>query len=76
MLALRRWWVDRASLNRAEANLAQLRDKPLTNESQRDASRVRSFVQQARESLRNNDLATAREFALRAEVLSRDLLKR
>lgn len=70
--------VDRvnASISRAQANLATLRNRPLNPEDARQVARVDSFLRQARAAQQANDLITAREYAQRAEVLSQDLLKR
>jgi hypothetical protein len=64
------------SLARAESNIAALRGREFGPEGIRDMARVQSFIQQTRSAVKANDLVTAREYALRAEILSEDLRKR
>ncbi len=57
----------------AEQNLARLRQRGVSAE---EAERVASFVRQARAAQADGDFSSARNFAARAEILSRDLLAR
>jgi len=62
-----------ASLDVAERNLAAARGKAL-NAAQADlASKIRGFLDVAREAIRNNDWHRATNMAKKAEVLSREL---
>jgi hypothetical protein len=62
-----------ASLDVAERNLAATRGKTL-NEARADlASKVRGFMDAAREAMRNSDWQRATNLAKKAEVLSREL---
>jgi hypothetical protein len=62
-----------ASLDAAERNLAATRGKAL-NEAQADlASKIRGFMDAAREAMRNSDWQRATNLAKKAEVLSREL---
>lgn len=62
-----------ASLEVAERNLAATRGKAL-NAAQADlASKIRGFMDAAREAIRNNDWQRATNMAKKAEVLSREL---
>ena len=65
-----------ASLRQAEQNAAALKGRSLPPAHQRDLGRVQSFIRQARAAEQARDYATARSYARRAEVLSRDLLNR
>lgn len=61
------------SLDAAERNLAATRGKAL-NEAQADlASKIRGFMDAAREAMRNGDWQRATNLAKKAEVLSREL---
>ena len=63
------------SLNIAEKNLAATRGKNL-NPAQTDlASKVRSFVSDARDAARSSDWVRARDLAKKAQVLSEELAK-
>jgi hypothetical protein len=63
------------SLNIAEKNLAATHGKKL-NPTQTDlASKVRSFVSDAREAARSSDWVRARDLAKKAQVLSEELAK-
>ena len=65
-----------ASLDAAERNLAAMRGKAL-NEAQADlASKIRGFMDAAREAMRNGDWQRATNLAKKAEVLSRELAGR
>jgi hypothetical protein len=64
-----------ARLRQAEQNAASLRGRKLPA-MQRDLERVQSFIRQARTAEQAHDYATARSYAERAEILSRDLMKR
>jgi hypothetical protein len=60
-------------LNVAEHNLAAASGKPL-NATQADlASKVRSFISDAREAGRSGDWTRARDLAKKAQVLSEEL---
>ncbi|MGB8492880.1 MAG: hypothetical protein WCE53_00615 [Candidatus Acidiferrum sp.] len=62
-----------ASLDAAERNLAATRGKAL-NAAQADlASKIRGFMDAAREAMRNSDWQRATNMAKKAEVLSREL---
>jgi len=62
-----------ASLDKAERNLAATRGKAL-NEAQADlASKIRGFMEAAREAIRNGDWQRATNMAKKAEVLAREL---
>ena len=62
-----------ASLDAAERNLAATRGKAL-NAAQADlASKIRGFMDAAREAMRNNDWQRATNMAKKAEVLAREL---
>jgi hypothetical protein len=62
-----------ASLDVAERNLAATRGQAL-NAAQADlASKIRGFMDAAREAIRNNDWQRATNMAKKAEVLSREL---
>jgi hypothetical protein len=65
-----------ASLRHAEQNAATLRGRNLPAAQQRDLERVESFIRQARAAEQVHDYSAARSYARRAEILSRDLLKR
>jgi hypothetical protein len=61
------------SLNAAEGNLARVSGKPL-NAAQKDLeSKARSFMDTAREAIRNGDWPRAQNLAKKADVLSREL---
>jgi hypothetical protein len=63
------------NLSSAESNLAATAGKPL-NATQSDlASKVRSFISDAREAGRAGDWARARDLAKKAQVLSEELLE-
>lgn len=64
-----------ASIERAERNIATLYTRRLTPEQTRGISRIESFLRQARDARTANDLATARNLAERADLLSQDLLR-
>lgn len=60
------------SLIVAERNLNLIRGKPL-NPAQRDlVSKIRGFVESAREAMKENDWQRARTQAKKAEVLSKE----
>jgi hypothetical protein len=62
-----------ASLDAAERNLAATRGKAL-NAAQADlASKIRGFMDAAREAMRNSDWQRATNMAKKAEVLAREL---
>ncbi len=62
-----------ASLDAAQRNLAATRGKAL-NAAQADlASKIRGFMEAAREAMRNSDWQRATNMAKKAEVLSREL---
>jgi len=62
-----------ASMDAAERNLAETRGKAL-NAAQADlASKIRGFMDTAREAMRNGDWERATNMAKKAEVLSREL---
>jgi hypothetical protein len=62
-----------ASMEAAERNLAATRGKAL-NAAQADlASKIRGFMDAAREAMRNGDWQRATNMAKKAEVLSREL---
>jgi hypothetical protein len=61
------------SLNAAEGNLARISGKSL-NAAQKDLeSKARSFMDTAREAIRNGDWPRAQNLAKKADVLSREL---
>jgi hypothetical protein len=61
------------SLDAAEGNLARTQGRSL-NPAQKDLeSKARSFMDTAREAMREGDLPRAQNFAKKAEVLSREL---
>jgi hypothetical protein len=61
------------SLNAAEGNLGRVSGKPL-NAAQKDLeSKARSFMDTAREAIRNGDWPRAQNLAKKADVLSREL---
>ena len=62
------------SLQVAERNLARTRDKTLNAAQQDLASKVREFMETAREAMRNNDWGRAMNLAKKAEVLSEGLV--
>jgi hypothetical protein len=64
------------TLRQAEQNAAALQGRSLPAARQRDLGRVQSFIRQARAAEKAHDYVTARSYAQRAEVLSRDLLNR
>jgi len=65
----------RASLDAAERNLAATRGKAL-NAAQTDlTSKIRGFMDAAREAIRNGDWQRATNAAKKAEVLSRQLVE-
>jgi len=62
-----------ASLDAAERNLGATRGKTL-NEAQTDlASKIRGFMDAAREAIRNGDWQRATNMAKKAEVLAREM---
>jgi hypothetical protein len=62
-----------ASLDAAERNLSATRGKAL-NAAQADlASKIRGFMDAAREAMRNGDWQRATNMAKKAEVLAREL---
>jgi hypothetical protein len=69
-IAQQQW---KESLEIAERNLAAMQGKPL-DASQRDlASKVRGFIDDARDSARQSDWTRARVLAKKAQLLSEDL---
>ena len=65
-----------ASISRARLNLSTLKVRGSAAMRATEIGRVESFVRQAEEALRADRVASARDLAHRAEVLSEDLLKR
>jgi hypothetical protein len=63
------------SLNIAEKNLATTHGKNLSAAQTDLASKVRSFVSDARDAARTNDWVRARDLAKKAQVLSEELAK-
>jgi type IV secretory pathway VirB10-like protein len=61
------------SLGAAEGNLARISGKSLNSEQKDLESKARSFMDTAREAMRNGDWPRARNFAKKADVLSREL---
>jgi hypothetical protein len=64
-----------ASLERAQRNIATLHSRPPTAEQARGIGRVEAFIRQARDSQATGDLTAARGLAMRADLLSEDLLR-
>ena len=62
------------SLERAQRNIATLHSRPPTPEQTRGIGRVEAFIRQARDSQATGDLTGARSLAIRADLLSQDLL--
>ncbi len=60
------------SLSRAQASLAGIANRTLSNDQQRLVAQIRNIMQQAQTS-RNSDLPGAKSLAQRAEVLAKDL---
>ncbi len=65
--------IDQA-LGRAQANLAAVANRQLTNQQQATLAQVQNFIEQA-QTTRRSDLAGAKSLAERADVLARDLAK-
>jgi type IV secretory pathway VirB10-like protein len=61
------------SLDAAEGNLARTQGKSLDPAQKDLQSKTRNFMDTAREAMRKGDLPRARNFAKKAEVLSREL---
>jgi hypothetical protein len=64
-----------ASIRNAEQDLAAFLARQPSGAAQQ-VELVRSLVRQARAAQSSNDLASARSFGQRAEILAADLLKR
>jgi hypothetical protein len=65
--------IDQA-LGRAQANLAAVANRQLTQQQQATVAQVQNFILQA-QTTRKSDLAGAKSLAERADVLARDLAK-
>jgi len=61
------------SLNAAEGNLARISGKSLDAAQKDLESKARSFMDSAREAMRNGDWPRAQNLAKKADVLSREL---
>ncbi|MGB2626502.1 MAG: hypothetical protein WAK20_06915 [Candidatus Acidiferrum sp.] len=62
------------SLEIAEWNLSQVQGKPLNSSQEDVASKVRGFVDTARDAMKNSDWQRAKNLAKKAEVLSHELV--
>jgi hypothetical protein len=62
------------SLEIAEWNLSQVQGKPLSSSQEDVASKVRGFVDTARDAMKNSDWQRAKNLAKKAEVLSHELV--
>lgn len=62
------------SLDIAERNLSQTQGKKLNSAQEDVASKIRGFMETARDAMRNSDWQRARNLAKKAEVLSHELV--